>query len=179
MLKRPSGRGCFTLIELLMVIAIIGMLSSIIVGSLNYARLRARDTKRIVELQNIQTAAQLYFETNAKYPESINGNTNSLMFPPGGQSRYMNEPKDPDGTSSYYYKAYKKINSVLDIDECGASGKCLFYHIGTNLELDGNLNIVLNSDADRIGSVIDGADNGGCTLDAKESKRYCYDVVSQ
>ena len=47
-----SSRG-FTLIELLVVIAIIGMLSSVILASLNTARSKSRDARRLEDLKQI------------------------------------------------------------------------------------------------------------------------------
>ncbi|MDP3996701.1 MAG: prepilin-type N-terminal cleavage/methylation domain-containing protein [bacterium] len=62
-----SKRG-FTLIELLVVIAIIGLLSSVVFSSLDGARKRARDTRRITEIREIQKALELYYDDRGYYP---------------------------------------------------------------------------------------------------------------
>ncbi len=64
-----SKRG-FTLIELLVVVAIIGMLSSVVLASLNTARGSARDARRGQDVKQIQTALELYYNTNNSYPIS-------------------------------------------------------------------------------------------------------------
>ncbi len=61
------NRG-FTLIELLVVIAVISMLSSVILASLNSARVRARDAKTRVELRQINSAINLYYDKYGYYP---------------------------------------------------------------------------------------------------------------
>ena len=50
----------FTLIELLVVIAIIGLLSSVVFASLNSARVKARDAKRLHDLRQVGLALSLY-----------------------------------------------------------------------------------------------------------------------
>ncbi len=60
----------FTLIELLVVIAIIGILSSIVLASLNSARMKARDARRIADLKQIQLALELFFDSHGYYPQS-------------------------------------------------------------------------------------------------------------
>ncbi|MBU1037026.1 type II secretion system GspH family protein [Patescibacteria group bacterium] len=50
----------FTVIELLIVIAIIGLLSTLAVVSLSGARAKARDAKRMYDLKRIEKALQLY-----------------------------------------------------------------------------------------------------------------------
>lgn len=65
----PNNRG-FTLIELLVVVAIIGLLTSVVLASLNIARMKARDTKRIADLGQIRTALEMYFNDRGYYPQS-------------------------------------------------------------------------------------------------------------
>ena len=58
----------FTLIELLVVISIIGVLTTIVSANLNSARSRARDLKRKQELNQMQSALQLYYNTYGSFP---------------------------------------------------------------------------------------------------------------
>ena len=59
----------FTLIELLVVIAIIGILSSVVLASLNSARAKARDARRLSDLHQIRNALELYASDNSgSYP---------------------------------------------------------------------------------------------------------------
>jgi len=60
----------FTLIELLVVIAIIGLLSTLAVVALGSAREKARDSKRLSDLKQIQTALELHYTDASSYPES-------------------------------------------------------------------------------------------------------------
>lgn len=60
----------FTLIELLVVIAIIGLLASVVLVSLNTARGKARDVKRISDLHQIILALEMYYDDNGYYPQS-------------------------------------------------------------------------------------------------------------
>ncbi len=62
--KDHSG---FTLIELLVVIAIIGILAGIVLISLNDAREKARDSRRIGVLRQAQVALESYFDDHGEY----------------------------------------------------------------------------------------------------------------
>lgn len=68
-----QGRG-FTLIELLVVIAIIGILAVVSTVSLTQARRRARDTRRVADIQQVRNALVLYSNLRADYPagEAVN-----------------------------------------------------------------------------------------------------------
>ncbi len=64
-MKKNTG---FTLIELLVVIAIISLLSTTVMASLNQARQKSRDAKRITDMKAIQTALEMYYNDNSGYP---------------------------------------------------------------------------------------------------------------
>lgn len=64
MLKNKKG---FTLIELLVVIAIIGLLSTLAVVALTSARQKARDSKRVADMKQLQTAMEMFFSANGTY----------------------------------------------------------------------------------------------------------------
>lgn len=74
MIKINNKKG-FTLIELLVVISIIGLLSSVVLGSLNSARSKARDTKRKLDLKQLQTALNMYYDKNGSYPITCDDDT--------------------------------------------------------------------------------------------------------
>ena len=67
MIKNNNKQG-FTLIELLVVIAIIGLLSTLSILALNTARARARDTKRVADVKQMQTALEMFYNETGDYP---------------------------------------------------------------------------------------------------------------
>ena len=83
----------FTLIELLVVIAIIGLLATIVMVSLNTARAKARDARRISDVRQLQLALQMSYDSTLSYPAALSG-----LVP-----TYINAvPIDP-GTGNYRY----------------------------------------------------------------------------
>ncbi len=73
--KIRNFSGGFTLIELLVVISIISLLSSVVLSSLNSARVKSRDAKRISELRELSTALELFYHDNGRYPNTPNTGT--------------------------------------------------------------------------------------------------------
>ena len=69
LINQKKSRG-FTLIELLVVIAIIGVLASVVLASLNTARTKARDARRVSEIREIQKALELAYDEDGAYPIS-------------------------------------------------------------------------------------------------------------
>ncbi|RJQ37534.1 type II secretion system protein [Candidatus Parcubacteria bacterium] len=170
----------FTLIELLVVIAIIGILASIVLASLNTARQKSRDARRIADVKQIQLALELFADGNSQeYPDTIA----ALV------SQYIPvEPKDPSTQLSYSY------DNLTNGAGCQLSdtAPCVIYHLGANLE-DSN-NQALDNDADvcaavpaagcsraLTGTTLSGIDGGGATPNdciGTGGGVYCYDVTN-
>jgi type II secretion system protein G len=113
----------FTLIELLIVVAIIGILSTLLMANFIGVRQRARDAQRKTDLRQIQAALEIYRSDMGNYPPNdvnytyqLNKTTcptnGSLISPQDNTTVYMQSiPCDPLGSSqsynndSYYYVA--------------------------------------------------------------------------
>lgn len=120
----------FTLIELLVVIAIIGLLSTLAVVALGSAREKARDSKRLSDLKQVQTALELFYTDNNGYPTSTvtlgsasAACLNSAGFTTAGCSNpYMGQvPSDP-GSNSYAYSATTSASYAITATLEGAAG---------------------------------------------------------
>src|SRR3989344_41049 len=60
----------FTLIELLVVVAIIGLLLSGIMVALGNARLKARDARRLSDMQQIKSGMDIYYSLGSGYVDA-------------------------------------------------------------------------------------------------------------
>jgi len=97
-MKNSNKKG-FTLVELLIVIAIISILTALIITNIYSSRGKARDAKRISDIAQLQLALEQYFNKFGVYPDSNNLQT-SLV------SDYISVlPKDPDSGLTYTYKS--------------------------------------------------------------------------
>jgi general secretion pathway protein G len=136
--QRKASFG-FTLIELLVVIAIIGILSSVVLASLNSARTKARDTRRVSDLKQIQVALELYYDANSKYPTALT----ALVGNTGGASLAV-LPVDPSGialnTTSGSLGGYKyAINNATTPS---------VYHLGAIMEQSSGQTTLDDNDLD-------------------------------
>ncbi|MEI6660057.1 MAG: type II secretion system protein [bacterium] len=71
-MNRSKG---FTLVELLVVISIISLLSSVVLAALNSARMKARDARRAEDIHQIYTALNAYYNQYGCLPITTGGST--------------------------------------------------------------------------------------------------------
>jgi len=159
----------FTLIELLVVIAIIGILSSVVLASLNSAREKSRDARRVSDIKQIQLALELYFDSNGEYPDTIADLSTEFL---------AQEPKDPSTQASYIYDNYADTARAA----CAvATGACTYYQLGATLEQEGHSVLSGDSDVDTVaGAGPDGISAlADCAADpaATAVTDTCYDVT--
>ncbi len=94
----------FTLIEILIVVAIIGLLSSVVLVGLGSFRARGRDARRIADLRGVQNSMELYYFKNNNYPAASTWNDLKTALTGAGIGVSI-IPTDPlsDSGETYYY----------------------------------------------------------------------------
>ena len=144
----------FTLIELLVVIAIIGILSSVVLASLNSARKKGRDARRISDLKQLQLALELAYDSGGTYPAALS--TANLVTP-----GYISSiPTDPSDNSAYGFVQ---------------AGSGTGYYLGAELENTGQSGALLTDIDDAQAITIKGAATN-CNASAGGASEAVYCV---
>ncbi|MBI3305109.1 type II secretion system protein [Candidatus Parcubacteria bacterium] len=159
----PKVAG-FTLVELLIVLTIIGILLAAAISSYQLARIRSRDSRRISDLRQIETALALYEGRQHKFPVDIYAAPGA--DPAGLSPDFMPVvPREPLGAVAYAY---------------AISADRLEYHLGATME-DAQ-SAARDSDSD-FSSVVAGWAQGFAGDDAAgpclatQAGSFCYDIV--
>lgn len=117
-MKQIPQRSAFTLIEVLLVMALLAILALLLIGNFNATLKRGRDQQRKNDLSQLQKALELYYEDNHTYP------TFDIFSGPGerfcttvacnvNETTYMYKtPKDPSSSYSYSY-IYETPSGVI------------------------------------------------------------------
>lgn len=172
MKKSDTKRG-FTLIELLVVIAIIGVLSSAVLASLNTARSKSRDARRMADIRQLQIALDFYYDTYGYYPESSwlysyssswTNNTNSLAVAlnpfiptlPIDPTNASTPPYSSGLSYGYYAQSYG--------DTVSSGAGCSWYMIVFKLENQNSVADLQDSIRATNGTLFDYGGNDGYIL---------------
>lgn len=144
----------FTLVELLVVLAIIGILAAIGIVTFTSSQMRSRDAARKSDLKQLASALELYYADNASYP-AANGSGQILGCPStsstacswgvgpftDGKTTYFQKlPKDPHGYIYFYrvdstnqkFQLFARLENSQDSQiittsySCGTEVKCNF-----------------------------------------------------
>lgn len=127
--KPPAERNGFTLVELMVVIFIIGLLTTIVVINVLPNQDKAMVQKARTDIATLGQALEMYRLDNANYPASSDG-LNALAQQPSGsagapgyrQGGYIKKlPQDPWGRP-YQYAFPGRNGAGFDLFSLGADG---------------------------------------------------------
>ena len=143
--------GGFTLVELLVVVAIIGILATVVVISYSGAQMKARDAKRISDLNTINSAIQIWY-TSSGASNYLDGNCNNQYYTasdPGLNSilvpTYLPAiPADPNAlgyyNTDYTYFTPNHNNTAGSCVPANLKYTSTYYYLLANLEDSTNKN---------------------------------------
>lgn len=130
MSKNYAHQRGFTLMELMIVVVIIGILTSIIGGSFMQSKVKSRDAQRKSDLAQMERALESYYNDHGTYPPASNdgkvlGTPWGGVFQDTAPTTYMNQlPNDPKQPNIQYlyitssdnlkYQIFTYIENSLD-----------------------------------------------------------------
>ena len=114
MYGKEKNKG-FTLVELLVVLAIIGLLSGMVVISVRNVKAKSRDAERVSEINSIATVLSLYHTDHNRFPvfDGYITGTDALSLTLEGTNYITEVPVDP-------------LNN--DSSECGSLSGYRYYY---------------------------------------------------
>ena len=126
-MRRSSSIRGFTLIEMLVVLAIMGVLAAIVVPNIMDRLDGSRVTAARTEVNNLMQALKLYKLDNMRYPSAEQG-LDALVHkptagtPPPNWKPYLDKlPADPWGNPYQY--ANPGVKGEIDVYSFGADGR--------------------------------------------------------
>lgn len=140
--SKLNAKAGFTLIEVMVTVAIVLILSGFSFSVITSSQRSNRDTIRKTDLSNIQSALQQYYTDQSFYPSlTVTGLTVGSAFnnclgnptsPCTPNKIYLNKlPGDPTSGSSYYYMKFPNSPAC---DNTSVDSRCYNYCLYSSLE---------------------------------------------
>jgi prepilin-type N-terminal cleavage/methylation domain-containing protein len=187
--QRVAGSSGFTLVEIMVVVAIIGIILAILIVNIMAAQSQARDETRLENIATIQLALGLYFNKYESYPPLLSC-LNDKGDPGGGNSACPENtsndnfianpiPTDPNNTpcqvsrsgdNNYCYAAISYASS-------GATPVCTGYHLGAQLE-NNNSHLAYRAGFDSTSISLCSPSGSGFSAANAQNPAYFYDQTS-
>ncbi len=123
MIMQTKQQKGFTLIEILIVVAIIAILASVVLVGLGPTQQKGRDARRLSDLRETQNALELYYNQYGQYP-TVSGTGaaawTALSTAITGANIGISQPlpNDPSSGATYYYSPEGTNNSSYVIGAC-------------------------------------------------------------
>jgi type II secretory pathway pseudopilin PulG len=130
-----SARGAFTLIELIVVIAIIIILAGLILSTVGYVQKKGARSRAETEIAAMSAACESYKADNGIYPLG-----QSTSVPPSGSPSYtvatsgtndLDARVDTDSTQKIYQDAcrylYEQLSGDVNLDLAADAGKKIYF----------------------------------------------------
>ncbi|MDE2019519.1 MAG: prepilin-type N-terminal cleavage/methylation domain-containing protein [Patescibacteria group bacterium] len=162
-------RKGFTLIEILIVVAIIAILASVVLIGLGPSQQSGRDARRLSDLHEVQNALELYYQKYGIYPGNSGGTAGTvtswanLTTAITGAGVGITNPLPSDPSSGHFY--FYGVNS-------GATPADSSYILGAVLE-NANNAVFNNYTAPAVGSYSFTSDMTGITC---AKPQYCISL---
>ena len=122
-MKIPSRNHGFTVLELLIVIAIMCLLITLVLVGLNQARAHARDENQVTNLHTVVVGLHQYFDICRQYPATLDGTESCTDI----NNNTVTLAEIIPTLSTYQFGYVGTIVSGNDVDSCTG------FHIGVVL----------------------------------------------
>lgn len=120
-LREGRAKG-MTLLEIMIVVAILGLLASVIVVAVMNQFENAKVKTTRLKLKSVENALRQYSIDNG-YPSQAEG-LKVLVNPPGGEKPYLEtEPKDAWNNDILYFNPARKGKAPFEVVSKGADGR--------------------------------------------------------
>lgn len=101
-MSAPKKSHGFTLVEVLVVVAIVAVFASVVMFNVQSAQMKARDTERISDLEQLQLAFRLYKDSADEYPDGALDQADIQTTLDGYLSGTIGDPLNTDDFTYVY-----------------------------------------------------------------------------